>query len=274
MQGVDEVVINMEGTIHHNSLGALTLLGVAYLGKKYNKKTVLVNGSIQSMDQRLLNIVLNNLDYISVREVYSQSYLSSLGIKSQQAADCAFLTDINTPFDFSDRIKYLSKDAYLFSPGILSSSYHKSKKYLDYLRHFLIQLKGKNQKIVYFRVDNGEGQELILLARDLGIPVIYASEIPWTSIGVFLKQFSCLITGRYHLLIFALMSQVSIVPLGSNSWKIEGLLDLIGSRIKVLDIFAGKTKAEEIMAAKVDLDLVEMQNLALKNSHYFNGHLF
>lgn len=266
LQSCDEVVINMEGTIHHNSVGALTLLGIAYLGKKYNKKTVLVNGSIQSMDQRLLNIVLSNLDKISVREVYSLRYLNSLGINSQQAADCAFLTDINTPFDFSDRIKYLCKDACLFSPGILASRYKKSKKYLDYLRHFLMQLKKKNQKIVYFRVDNGEGQELILLANNLNIPIIYASEIPWSSIGSFLKHVSCLISGRYHLLIFALMSQVPIVAIGSNSWKIEGLLDLIGDLdFKVLDIYADTMKPKEIMATLVDLDLAEMQNLALKN---------
>lgn len=227
---VDKVILNMEGTIHHNSIGGVTLLAIAYLAKKHDKKVLMVNGSIQAMDEELLSMVLKQVDYISVREPLSLRYLDSIGIKAHLAADCAFLSNINVEFDFSKRIEKLSRNSCLFTPGILASDYKNNHRYIEDIKEQLSLMIDEGINLVYFRVDQSEGENILFLMKELKIPIIYSSEIPWSSIGSFLQKFKMIISGRYHILIFAIMTNMPILPLISNSWKIEGLMELISQK--------------------------------------------
>ena len=53
-----------------------------------------------------------------------------------------------------------------------------------------------------------------------GWPVEHAHHVAWNYFGAYLRQFSLLVSGRYHLLIFAAMSGVPAIARPWNTYKI------------------------------------------------------
>ena len=41
-----------------------------------------------------------------------------------------------------------------------------------------------------------------------------------------LSSFDLLVSGRYHLCIFSLLAGVPVIPLQSNTWKMQGLVNM------------------------------------------------
>ena len=64
----------------------------------------------------------------------------------------------------------------------------------------------------------------------------------WHAFGTYLRRFALVVSGRYHVLIFAAMAGVPALALPSNTYKIDGLLDLLG-RPRVLVRSAGDLRA-------------------------------
>jgi polysaccharide pyruvyl transferase WcaK-like protein len=222
---IDLVVVNMEGTIHHNKLGSLSLLGIAYAAKKVGKKVWMVNGTIQSVNPSIVKLALQDIDYVAVREPFSWRWLKDLDIDVNQSADCAFLSNIFNDVDRDLPILMDDKQPCLYTPGILSREFISNGRNIFSIIRQVKILKKHGWNPVYLEINENSFVSSIL--TNLRIPCVRVDDIKWSGIGSYLKKFRLVVSGRYHILIFAAMAGVPFIPMSSNSWKIEGLMELL-----------------------------------------------
>lgn len=230
IDGCDLVVINMEGTIHHNSIGGLTLMGITNYAIRKKKKIALVNGSYQAMDDRITRRILKNVDFISVREIKSLKYLQERNITVSLIPDFAFLADINKGFSLDHKLNL--KDSFekkcLYTAGVLGV--YPKQKYgieLDTIITQINDLRNLGYEPYYLEIE--ENEKFISEAlTQLGVNIIsYDDGMTYKNIGTILEQFDLTITGRYHIGVFSLMKGIPTFFLKSNTFKIEGLLEML-----------------------------------------------
>jgi polysaccharide pyruvyl transferase WcaK-like protein len=230
IDGCDLVVINMEGTIHHNSIGGLTLMGIANYAINKKKKIALVNGSYQAMDDRITSRILKNVDFISVREMKSLKYLQERNIAVSLIPDFAFLADINKGFSSDHKLNF--KDSFekkcLYTAGVLGV--YPTQKYgieLDTIITQISDLRNLGYEPYYLEIE--ENEKFISEAlTQLGVNIIsYDDGMTYENVGTILGQFDLTISGRYHIGIFSLMKGIPTFFLKSNTFKIEGLLEML-----------------------------------------------
>lgn len=100
------IVVNGEGTMHHDSRGSRQLLEVLRRAKREGKKTFLINSVFQAMslNDELVRVLKDT--YISVREVKSQRYLKNkFGIDAEVHLDLSYFVDV--PEMFSPHRQYV-----------------------------------------------------------------------------------------------------------------------------------------------------------------------
>jgi|13_taG_2_1085334.scaffolds.fasta_scaffold04976_4 hypothetical protein len=90
----DAVIVNGEGTMHHDAPHAHKLLDTLRYAKRRGKKTFLINTVWQAMsiDNELKEVLQDT--YISVREIISQKELMNSDIKSHVNIDLSFFNDV------------------------------------------------------------------------------------------------------------------------------------------------------------------------------------
>lgn len=90
----DLILINGEGTMHHNRPVPHQLLEILRVAKKSGKKTALINTVWQDMrvDAEIVDVLKDT--YISVREVLSQQELQKQGIESEVHLDLSYFVDV------------------------------------------------------------------------------------------------------------------------------------------------------------------------------------
>jgi hypothetical protein len=170
----DLVIINGEGTFHHDYPNAKNIYNLAKKFKEEGKKVFLINTVIQD-----ISFDLSIFDYISVRESNS-----SMG-KYPIVQDPCFYKVI----DNSD-----NKEEYvLFIDSVV-------KKVSDKIFDEFNKFKGPKKYIV---MDN---------------------KISLNDFLKLCKNASCIITGRYHGVVFSIMCEKKFVAFESNTHKISGLL--------------------------------------------------
>jgi|LWDU01.1.fsa_nt_gi polysaccharide pyruvyl transferase WcaK-like protein len=94
LEEADLVVVNGEGTMHHNERTAQDLLSVLLLAHRSGKKTALVNSVWQRMTITKSIKDMLNASYVSVREVLSQNELKKVGVKSNIHLDVSYFVDV------------------------------------------------------------------------------------------------------------------------------------------------------------------------------------
>lgn len=257
------IIINMEGTIHHDSVGGLTLLGIAYYCKTRNKKVALVNGSYQMMNNQLTLRVLRKIDFISVREINSYNYLAKKRVKTFLIPDFAFRANINTQVEIKDSLdfnKNFEEKKCLYTVGVLGI-YLDQINYidLDTIKNHILQIKQLGYTPHYLKIEEKENiieKEL----EKLGVNTIsYQNGITYKNIGIVLNSFDLLITGRYHIGIFGLMNQIPTFFLKSNTYKIEGLLTMLGLENNMI-------KNDDILSIESKINTGRPYNLPDENS--------
>lgn len=211
----DLVVINGEGTIHHNYYGSQILLALALIATEYKKNTILVNATIESIDNTMIKESLSKINYISVRDNYSKQYLKSFSIECKMHPDAAFS---NNYIDFPQFKLKKDKPNCLISSGIEQSTTTAAN---------LINIVQRNgYEPIYCCFDNSD-DSVYRYCRTNKIEVIHHATIPWWCFPSFLNQFDLCLSGRHHLNVFCILGKTPFVPLSSNTWKIQGTLDLI-----------------------------------------------
>ncbi|MDB9525403.1 polysaccharide pyruvyl transferase family protein [Oscillatoria sp. CS-180] len=222
----DIVVINAEGTVHHNQIGAITIASIIKIFSE-NKPVWCVNGSWQAIDEQVVCKAISSADYITAREPMSFRWLSNYCEGIIQSADCAFLSNIFNPSSFLLPSEIDSEKACLYTPGVLaqpSSSSVNPLKVQEILEHLHI-IRRLGWQPVCLLIDE---LHLIPFLKDAEVSIVFAKDIGWKTFGEFIRRFKLVISGRYHILIFSALAKVPFVPIASNTWKIEGLMELLG----------------------------------------------
>ncbi|MDC3131992.1 polysaccharide pyruvyl transferase family protein [Pelagibacteraceae bacterium] len=238
---INLIIVNGEGSIHHDSFRAFNLIKVGYLGKKLKVKTFLINCTFAS-NNKITRDSLENFDLISVREKRSMLELNKINIKSIVVPDLSFYSNFdkynNNAKNYKSNNITLS-DSVFIKDTISLYKFSKKNKYNFYpilsfykinffnLKSWLGLLKFVFKNLTYrlFRIKNYSNYYFRY----------YGTLTPNNYVKKILNS-KLFITGRYHSVCIAIMLRKPFISLKSNTFKIEELLNDIGiNRLRVLD---------------------------------------
>jgi polysaccharide pyruvyl transferase WcaK-like protein len=219
------LLVNGEGTIHHDSVGALGLIGICAAAKRMRKKVAVVNCSIFELDESRLDTLRESVDYVSVREPMTFRYLKSNNIAATQSADCLFLAGnyLKTQAVSLRLSGPVTTPYVVYTPGVLSA--------LDRINESTIAadikaIRGLGRDVVYYVVET-EDEKFASVAARAGASILPLGAVRWEQVQPFLAGAEWVVSGRYHINIFASMSGTPFIPLETNTAKMQGLLELL-----------------------------------------------
>jgi polysaccharide pyruvyl transferase WcaK-like protein len=264
----DSIVLNGEGTIHHTGVGALTLLGFCKIAKELGKKVFILNCSIFDLEPFLLETLRDCVDGIAVREPLSLRYLSDHGVPATQAADCLFLIESGDEMVLDWPKLESSKKYALYTPGVLAAFGRVSG---EGVRRDVSQLRQAGYE-VFFHVVETEDERVAPDAAQAGARILPLGCLNWRQVPRFLRRMGMVVSGRYHINIFAALAGVPFIPLSTNTGKMAGVLELLSPNRKI--------PVREWGSATPDLDLnsaflaeksevEKCRELAQKNFNFF-----
>lgn len=230
ISNADIVIVNGEGTIHHNRLAGLSLLKVAKFCKESRVSCVLINSTYQDNDISYKKY-LEHFSLITVRESYSKNELDKIGIESSVVADLSFYTEVEgksrtSQIGVTDSVirgtteaLYLmanTNSRYVYCPIIFEDpTLAKTFACLKGMKN-LISKKLLLDPALLLKLITSYLQQRRYFEQD---DYQYIENI---------SRFRMLVSARYHALCFATICLTPFVALASNSHKIEGMLHDIG----------------------------------------------
>lgn len=200
---VDAIVINGEGSLHHDK--GSEYLAIAKVAKQSGKKVFLLNTIFQEMTKNV--DVLKDIDDITVREILSQREVEKLGGNSRLVLDSI----LDAPFEPVSDID--------FANSIVFTDYHHERE----------RDAGKWLFDAYINIPKNYGSKattLYPLKNDNAKNV-------WKYCVQNMRTANMMFTGRHHGVYLAGMAGIPFVTVGSNSWKIESLIQTSGINIPV-----------------------------------------
>lgn len=214
----DFIVINAEGSIHHNSSRALALLAqISYFSEI--KPVILLNCSIFNIDEKVLKKSLSKVEFIHSREGFTYKYLEQNDIDSVYAPDIASLYINNLSYNENLIIKDNSKLC-LISLGVLATPKN--------IGNVIECVKSKGFTPIYLSMSDGNEDNVSRdICDNMDIKHYVASDVNLEDSLNFLGQFDVIISGRHHLNIFSLRVNSKLICLPSNTLKVEGTLGFI-----------------------------------------------
>lgn len=210
MEISDIVIVNGEGTMHHNSRGYQAKMNSIKLAQQIGKKTYLVNTVWQENNSNYDGI-LDQLDGLVVRESASQRDLMvNHKVNSIVRIDCSYFCKLNeTEIGKNLDSKICITDFY-------------SKDFGGWVRY----TGGNRSRHVYLDMKH----------------------FTWSGFVNTLKTSSLLITGRQHAVFAACRARIPFVALESNTHKISGFVKM--SKIPIPVCETPKDITEAIKWAK------------------------
>lgn len=197
----DILVVNGEGTMHHNSAGFMKKMQLLESALARGKRAHLVNTVWQSNGHNF-DDVLPKLSSIAVREILSQTELrDEHGIDSHVFLDSSYFCDLD------DQAEYVDLQGAIAVTDFYSAEMHEFVRITSRWADRLVYLDMRQQS--------------------------------WSSLIRTLRTASLLITGRHHAVYAACRANTPFLAVSSNTHKIEGLLATAGCRIPVLDSIGG-----------------------------------
>lgn len=92
----DLVIVNGEGTMHHDKKTALDLIDMLSYAQREGKKTMLINTVWQEMTPSPSVVkTLRNCDYVSVREVKSQRQMHNMDVDADVNIDLSYFVHVS-----------------------------------------------------------------------------------------------------------------------------------------------------------------------------------
>lgn len=198
---IDVVIVNGEGTIHHG--GGAHLMTILRIAQKMRRRTYLVNAVLQDLAVSDLE-VLAKLTMCTVRDASSARYLKRRAVPYRIV------------FDALIEAAFVPVPAVNMAGRIVVTDWH-----------------GNRQKDV--------GKACTQLLKDLGDDAVFyplddeVRAAQWAHAVADFQTARLVVTGRHHGVCLAALAGVPFVALGSNTWKIEGLLRLFPGRPQVCD---------------------------------------
>lgn len=218
------LVVNGEGTLHHDRSAGLRLLEAGRHARKHGLATALINAGWEANGRAYAEAV-RDFDIVSARDSRSAAALRGVGI------DCGVVPDLSlctsTPPESGDRQGVAYTDS--VDPDVTLV--------LDSLRR-----AAAGQVLSIHDVDPGREfawpfLRAVIGRKDLSRParalaLLRARRAQWRSSAMgadaFLKRiagFELLVSGRFHACTLALVAGTPFVAAGTNSQKIESLVE-------------------------------------------------
>lgn len=208
----DAIVVNGEGTIHHGA--GRPLLGLLELARQRRKAVLLVNAVFQ--DAWGFEDTLARLDEFTVREGRSQAFAHRLG-----AHRARIVPDIS----FAAGHRPLEPGEKPAATGMAVTEGHWQRSEVQTILAAMMQ---QPEACAFPFSAPGTAERWDRAVGDL-------------------QSADVLVTGRHHGICFALKAGIPFVALQSNTWKIEGLLDLLGRPdLLVHSVDEARAKVEEV----------------------------
>lgn len=241
IQNSDYVIINVEGTIHHEGVLGQQMLAIGKMAAEMGKDVHWVNFSVEKENKEILSNALGGAKSISAREVNSYNYLKSLGLNVCQSFDTALLASFSIkPF----KSRFNEDESYCLFTG------SNIKKYDLVEIAKTIELKGFVP--IYLPMGLNDYEDLQRIKTNK-IKYFDLGEIKFNDIVSVIKNFNFVVSGRHHLNVFCILAGKSFIPLESNTWKIDGVC-------KMLDY---KPNFEMSLSEKID-NILQGKQMKLK----------
>lgn len=233
MSDADIVIVNGEGTLHHNSIRVKELSPIGkYVKENLNIPIVLINTTYQDNGPEIA-MYMKYFDLIFVRETMSQNDLKQFSIESKVVPDMTFYTKFNlssklinnsigttdSVYDNVSKSLYdLSiKNRYQYLPALTTPNIKDLNKIVIFktIKFYLRKIIRYIQWKLFKRFD------IILMGtfNYIGDYKHYIQKI---------ANLNFIFIGRYHALCFALKTLTPFFAIKSNSHKIESMLEDIG----------------------------------------------
>lgn len=228
----DVIIVNGEGSIHHNNPNAYLLAEVAEYCRKIQKPCHLINAVFDSNSLEIANKV-RNFDSIYVREDLSKQELRTFNIDSKVVPDLSFYWNCTNQNNRSKKIGVTDSvgtnelNCILYSRAMLADAVylpiltHPFPVIKTSIRAWLIFLRYLFRYNAFWIVKTSKAMSLENKKR-----YFYTSN----SSEYMAKIASCkaLLTGRFHGLCIAIITNTPFLATKLISHKIEGLLMDIG----------------------------------------------
>lgn len=242
----DVVIVNGEGTMHSSKPSAHILASVAPFCKENNIKSSLIN-SVYQNNEKSINKLIDHFDRIYVRESRSKSFLDSTKSKSEVVPDLIF--SMNYPFK-----KKNNSNSVIFTDSVLlevtEKLFYKSNLFENSV--FLTMRASANDPLINFS-DKTEKMNLKKLIKSLlkigkqnnssrikrnidynkNILNNYLDKIEFLKT---IERSSFIVTGRFHMVCLAILSETPFMTFPSNTHKTEGLLHDVGLSKRLIDV--------------------------------------
>lgn len=218
IDAVDTVIVNGEGTIHHGAgYHLLAILGAA---QRLHKQTLLVNAVFQETDG--FDDVLNRLTDFTLRDKKSFHHAKERGFHCRLVWDSSIAAeyDITPLTDFADRT--------------IVTDWH-GERNEDTGRTALTYL-AENPESSYF---------LPLLSQ--------SAHTIWRRFPATLATADIVISGRHHGNYFAAKAGVPFICMPSNTYKIEGFIELLDEDIPLVSKTSELSDAIEYVSTRRDM---------------------
>lgn len=217
----DLILINGEGSIHHNRVTGIVLLVIASIAKDRGKTVHLVNSTLQLLSPVQIREI-KRLDRIVVREIYSKHFLLGHGVESILGADAAwvFLENRFPLLKLSGKSGDFDKRV-LVTLGTTPN--------YEGLNEVLLRNNIDKSKLDYLRIDDIDINHIDKLEGDCKFGKILSGEDVLRDPKILLENYSVVITGRHHIAILSYFLGIKVVPLFANTYKIEStIFSIIG----------------------------------------------
>lgn len=215
IQHADYVVVNVEGTIHHQALLGHQMLAIGKMATELGKDVHWVNFSVEKENKEILCDALKGAISISAREKNSYSYLKSLGLNVKQSFDTALLANYSNA---TVKSRFNENENYCLFTG------SNIKKYDLVEIAKIIETKGLIP--VYLPMGLNDFSDLDKIKNN-NIRYFKLGEIKFEDVVNLIKNFKFVISGRHHLNIFCILAEKQFIPLESNTWKIDGVCKML-----------------------------------------------
>jgi len=221
------LVVNGEGTLHHDRPAGLRLLQSAEHARERGLATALVNAGWEANGSAYAGAV-RNFDLVSARDSRSAEALRAVGVECRVVPDLSLCTDpppmdtVRNGIAYTDSVEQdvtLALDALRRTSGGQVLSIHDWDPASESAWRFLRAGIGR--------------KDLAKPARMLALlnarRVLWRNSLPHTAdVLKRIAGFELLVSGRFHACTLALVARTPFVVAGTNSRKIEALVEDCG----------------------------------------------
>lgn len=240
MEGADLVVVNGEGTIHHDRPAGRRLVAAGAYAARAGVPAVLLNASWHSNAPALAEAA-RAFARIYVRESLSRDALAAHGVAAEVVPDLTFASG---PFPGGPAAREGIAVTDSVDPQFAEVLYRLTRggagvRYLPVVAPFRVQERtgrelGRAARHAFFRAA-GPWLEPFGWVRPRYVAERHALPTPEAYLAA-LARCRLVVAGRFHALCFALQTGTPFLAVPSNTPKVEGLLDDAGlGRARVVD---------------------------------------